>query len=234
MGAVPPDRLVTDGVPALFDVDLLRSRMTAALGVRRATATTVVLGSRQPVSDLDDRVLARETVAVRRRRGGGGAVLLGPGDCWVEVWLPAGAGTFRDDLRATACLVGECWQSLLASMGLSTEIHRSGVLRPDEGSVACFAGLGPGELTVQGRKLLGLSQWRSREGALVSSVIPARSPANLRPFLAQSAPRVPALGLATSLDAVLGAVTGAELARQFAIRAASVLGTQDSEPDLFA
>jgi hypothetical protein len=36
------------------------------------------------------------------------------------------------------------------------------------------------------------------------------------------------------LDAVLGAVTGAELARQFAIRAASVLGTQDSEPDLFA
>jgi hypothetical protein len=224
---------VTDGTAPLFDVDLLRAQTTAVLGVRGVVATTVVIGSRQPVSDLDDGIVSRAGVPVRRRRGGGGAVLLAPQDCWIELWLPAGGSSFRDDVRATACLVGECWQSVLGSFGIHAEIHRSAVLRADEGSVACFAGLGPGELTVQGRKLLGLSQWRSREGALVSSVIPSRSPASLRPYLAQTAPRVPALDLATSLDEVLEGVTGAELARAFAVHAATVLGAQEASTELF-
>ena len=30
----------------------------------------------------------------------------------------------------------------------------------------CFAGLGPGEVTVEGRKVVGLSQRRTREGVL--------------------------------------------------------------------
>jgi hypothetical protein len=37
------------------------------------------------------------------------------------------------------------------------------------GELVCFAGRGPGEVFVGDRKLVGLSQWRSREGALFSS-----------------------------------------------------------------
>jgi hypothetical protein len=37
------------------------------------------------------------------------------------------------------------------------------------GDLVCFAGRGPGEVFQSGRKLVGLTQWRSREGALFSS-----------------------------------------------------------------
>jgi hypothetical protein len=37
------------------------------------------------------------------------------------------------------------------------------------GDLVCFAGRGPGEVFLNDRKIVGLSQWRSREGALFSS-----------------------------------------------------------------
>jgi len=37
------------------------------------------------------------------------------------------------------------------------------------GDLVCFAGRGPGEVFYGDRKIVGLSQWRSREGALFSS-----------------------------------------------------------------
>ena len=37
------------------------------------------------------------------------------------------------------------------------------------GDVVCFAGRGPGEVFVGRRKVVGLSQWRARQGALFSS-----------------------------------------------------------------
>ncbi len=37
------------------------------------------------------------------------------------------------------------------------------------GELVCFAGRGPGEVFEDDRKVVGLSQWRSREGALFSS-----------------------------------------------------------------
>ncbi len=33
--------------------------------------------------------------------------------------------------------------------------------------MVCFAGVGPGEVVREGRKVVGLAQWRSREGVLV-------------------------------------------------------------------
>jgi lipoate---protein ligase len=35
--------------------------------------------------------------------------------------------------------------------------------------LVCFAGLGPGEVHRGGRKVVGLAQWRGREGALFSA-----------------------------------------------------------------
>ncbi len=39
----------------------------------------------------------------------------------------------------------------------------------DLGDLVCFAGRGPGEVFSGPRKVVGLSQWRAREGALFSS-----------------------------------------------------------------
>ena len=42
------------------------------------------------------------------------------------------------------------------------------------GDLVCFAGRGPGEVFAGQRKLVGLSQWRAREGALFSSCVYTR------------------------------------------------------------
>src|SRR4029077_11495574 len=128
---------------------------------------------------------------LRRRRGGGGAVLLRPGDCWVELWLPAASHPAAGDLRSTAYEVGGWWQVVLEGVGVATALHHGAVRDADQGAVACFAGLGPGELTVRGDKLVGLSQWRSRHGALVSTVACLDAPHDLHRYLSPLARRVP-------------------------------------------
>ena len=130
-------------------------------------------------------------------------MLLRPDDCWVELWLPATSEVERGDVRSTAYRVGAWWTAALGELGLDVAMHVGSVRDAAQGSVACFAGLGPGELTVDGRKLVGLSQWRARQGALVSSVISAGSPADLSAYLAPDALPTPRLASSTCLDDVL-------------------------------
>jgi len=189
---------VTSGAPPLFDVGQLRSRTSPALATPVVKGPTVVLGSTQAADDLDARALELAGAVVRRRRGGGGAVLLRPGDVWIEWWLPTGCREAISDLRATAYLVGSWWLEALSALGVAAELHRGDVRDPDQGAIACFAGLGPGELTVGGHKLVGVSQWRTRNGALVSTVACERSPATVREYLA-GGPDLPSLDRTTSL-----------------------------------
>lgn len=129
-------------------------------------------------------------------------MLLRPGDCWIELWLPAGGAVPIHDVRATAAVVGSWWREALSSFGVQCDVHAGGVERAREGAVACFAGLGPGELTVGSHKLVGISQFRTKEGALVSCVLPRSAPSGLAPLLSGSASPVPSLAAATSLDAM--------------------------------
>jgi len=196
----------------LLDVDALRPLGRATLGRRRPRGSTVVLGSRQDHSWLDGDALRRDGVELRRRRGGGGAVLLREDDCWFEMWLPASSAVAGDDVRATACVVGEWWRRALGSLGVEGEVHRSGLVDGELGAIACFAGLGPGEISVGGRKMLGLSQWRSREGVLVSAIVPARPPGDLFDYLAPGAPPMPALRAAASLELIAPSLSADALA----------------------
>jgi lipoate-protein ligase A len=64
------------------------------------------------------------------------------------------------------------------------EVHTGRSVPGDLGELVCFAGRGPGEVLHSGRKVVGLSQWRSREGALFSTCAYERwDPAGLMALL---------------------------------------------------
>jgi lipoate-protein ligase A len=127
----------------------------------------LVLGSTQRDATVDREACARAGVEVVRRRSGGGAVLLVPGDVlWVDVVVPAGDPLWADDIGVAAQWLGDAWAAALAATGVDgATVHRGPLVRAPWSDVVCFAGLGPGEVTVAGRKVVGISQRRTRHAA---------------------------------------------------------------------
>jgi lipoate---protein ligase len=134
---------------------------------------TVVLGSTQRAEVVDPERAAERGVAVVRRRGGGGAVLLRPGDhLWIEAWIPRHDPLWETDVAEAAAWVGEWWNDALGRPGVADRVVHRGRAQPGpHGSLVCFSGRGPGELFSAGRKVMGISQWRSREGSLFHTCV---------------------------------------------------------------
>jgi lipoate-protein ligase A len=134
------------------------------------TRAALVLGSAQPVStvrrDLDG-------LDVVTRRSGGGAVLLEPGAVlWVDVILPASDPLWVDDVGRAAHWLGAVWADALAACGVAgAVVHEGPMVRTEWSALVCFAGLGPGEVTVGGRKVVGISQRRTRSAARFQCVV---------------------------------------------------------------
>jgi len=132
----------------------------------------MVLGSTQPTTDVDHEAASAAGIEIVRRRSGGGAVLVTPDDLvWVDVVIPRGDPLWLDDVSRSAHWLGEAWAEAVASIGAqpggapdgAVAVHRGGLERTPLSSVVCFGGLGPGEVTVSGRKVVGLSQRRTRD-----------------------------------------------------------------------
>jgi lipoate-protein ligase A len=137
------------------------------------TTPAIVLGSRQTPAVLDVEECARRGLEVVKRRSGGGAVLLRPAAItWIDLILPH--GTAPDDVRGSMIWVGQLWRDALAALGADSNrlaVHVGGLVCTSWSNLVCFAGLGPGELLVDERKLLGLSQRRTRDGIRVQCQI---------------------------------------------------------------
>jgi lipoate-protein ligase A len=134
--------------------------------VMEATVPTLVFGSAQRDGLVDDERAERAGWATARRRSGGGLVALDPAEVvWIDVVVPRGDTLWSDDVGAAFGWLGDAWVRALASMGLDAVAHRGGAVRPEQGRVICFAGVGTGEVSVGDDKLVGLSQRRTREGA---------------------------------------------------------------------
>lgn len=176
--------------------------------VCEVAAPAVVLGSTQ-------RGLSHGGV---RRRSGGGAVWLAPGDpLWVEVVVPRVDALWSDDVGAAFWWLGEVWVSALAAVGVDgAAVHRGGLCVTQWSRAVCFGGLGSGEVTLGERKVVGLSQRRTREGALFQCAVygtwdpaplvaalglPASAVDDLREVVAGVGDRLPALE-AAFLDAL--------------------------------
>jgi lipoate-protein ligase A len=130
---------------------------------------TLVLGSTQSEALVDRKRTAAAGVDVVRRHSGGGAVLLRPGETvWADVYLPAGDALADSDVGRAPVWLGRAWARALAAVGVTGAMVHEGAPRPATAwsAAVCFAGLGPGEVTAGGAKVVGISQRRRRDGAL--------------------------------------------------------------------
>ncbi|TIC83237.1 hypothetical protein E8D34_16150 [Nocardioides sp. GY 10113] len=126
----------------------------------------LVLGSAQQEATADAAATAAAGVEVVRRRSGGGAVYVDPDRCvWLDVVLPKHDPRWSDDVREATYWLGEAWQRALRRVGLETDLYRGGLEQTPWGRLVCFAALGPGEVVIGARKVVGISQRRTREGA---------------------------------------------------------------------
>ena len=133
-----------------------------AVWVADPDAPALVLGSAQPESDLRPDV----AIDVVRRRSGGGAVLVVPGDLlWVDVIVPADDPLWDADVSRASHWLGDVWAAALAELGVEGSVHKAGLVRSRWSSSVCFAGRGPGEVTLGDRKVVGISQRRTRSAA---------------------------------------------------------------------
>lgn len=186
--------MIGDDVDELYDYSALRCVEEPTMFVASPRRTTLVLGSSQPAH------LVQPPVGVgwglRRRRGGGGVVVLHPEDLWIDWWIPAGDPRHRDDVRAAAEIAGRWWLEALGAAGaLHLTLHVGAVVDDPDLRVACFTGAGPGEVFLGTRKLVGVTQWRVREGTFLSTVCPVRDSREIVDALAAPPP-----GLAAALD----------------------------------
>jgi len=125
-------------------------------------------------------------VEVARRRSGGGAVLLQPGtSAWIDLVLPVDDPLWDDDVVRAAAWVGAACHAALARLGVEAVVHEGRLEAGRWGELVCFAGRGPGEVLVADRKVVGLSQRRTRLAARFQCLVaPSWDPAPLVALLA--------------------------------------------------
>jgi lipoate-protein ligase A len=136
-------------------------------------APALVLGSTQKADTVDGDRLAADGIDLARRRSGGGAVLLEPAaSVWIDVLVPRDDPRWVDDVGRSFTWLGDAWVAALADLGIGQARVHAGALQCGRfGKQVCFAGIGPGEVTIDGVKLVGLSQRRTRAGARFQCVV---------------------------------------------------------------
>ena len=129
----------------------------------------IVLGSMQQFGDCQvARARSEGFETVRRMSGGGGLVIEPDEVLWIDLFVPVDDPGYLRDIRKGAYVVGEMWIEALCAIGCDPsllEVHRAAMTMTPSAQMSCFAGLGPGEVTLDGKKVMGLSQRRIRSGA---------------------------------------------------------------------
>jgi lipoate-protein ligase A len=150
------------------------------------TDRALVLGSSQRIEVVDEEWANFSGVAVARRRAGGGAVLVEPGSqLWFDVFVPAGDRLYQQDVGVSFQWLGDIFAHVINSavggsggarsgVGESVTVHKGALVSTDWSRLLCFCGIGPGEVLVGGRKVLGLAQRRNRAGAWLHAMVLCR------------------------------------------------------------
>ena len=155
------------------------------------TRPALVLGSTQAATVVDEQRASDDGVEVCRRRSGGGLVVLRPGlDTWIDVVVPSHSALWSTDVTHAFDWLGATWATVVASLmaadstfrprplagegpapSPTVEVHRGALQGGAAGKLVCFASLGAGEVTVDGAKVVGISQRRTRNAARFQCVL---------------------------------------------------------------
>jgi hypothetical protein len=132
---------------------------------------------------------------------------------WVDVVIPVDDPLWRDDVATAFDWLGDAWADVVRRSGVAGEVNRLAVCHSVLGRLVCFAGLGFGEVTVDGRKAVGLAQRRTRHGAWFQGVVLRAW--DVEPYRALLAP-----GLATITEDPAAELAAVALIARHAIEAA--------------
>ncbi len=138
--------------------------------------SALVLGSKQDFEVVNHQACQTDQVSVVRRRSGGGAVFLETDQhLWIDFVITSDDDLWKDDVGQAMWWVGDLWADALAACEIADRdqlrVHRGGLEREKISDLICFAGVGPGEVTLHGKKLVGISQRRTREMARFQCVV---------------------------------------------------------------
>lgn len=142
------------------------------------SATTLSLGRNQKADWLDRVWLDSQGIPVVRRPSGGRA-LLHQDELTYAVILPA--ATTSGSLGQQFCLITGWLGAALRSLGVPVEPEREKrpTVLPGKQFPGCMEVVGRGELLLEGCKLVGSAQLRTRNGLLQHGVLPLRVDAEL-------------------------------------------------------
>lgn len=151
------------------DVDPGPGRRVEVLDVERMA---LVLGSAQPDDDADAVAVRAAGAELVRRRSGGGAILLVPGgNTWVDVTIGRDDPLWDDDVAVAFHWLGRAWAAAARRLGVDAHAYTGRPLANRWSKRVCFAAVGAGEVVVGARKLVGISQRRTRAGARFQCVV---------------------------------------------------------------
>ena len=155
------------------DVDLL-SRSGRKMRVFAPITAAIVLGSTQRDDIVDRDVVISRGFEVARRRSGGGAVLVDESVVWIDFAIARGDPLWDDDIARSMQWLGRLWSSALATVDIHSEVHQGSPIGSALARAICFCGIGHGEVVVDGRKAIGISQRRTRDGARFQTMLHTR------------------------------------------------------------
>ncbi len=170
------EALLRDGVPEWIvsdrtdNVQALHSMANPdwaipSMWVMSPADSCLVLGSSQDDACIDFEYAEKLDVGIARRTTGGGAVYVDPQALlWVDVFVPRGHSLWKDDINSASTWMGGVWESALGSLGVDSQMHIKPFKKDSLSDLVCFAGRAPGELMVGDKKILGISQRRTKQG----------------------------------------------------------------------
>jgi len=93
---------------------------------------------------------------------------------WIDFAIARDDPLWDDDIARSMQWLGRLWSSALAEVGIDAGVHRGPAVVSALARAICFCGIGHGEVVVDGRKAIGISQRRTRNGARFQTVLHTR------------------------------------------------------------
>jgi len=132
-----------------------------------------------------------EVDLVQRSSGGGAVFVDATQSVWIDLVVSRAADVLPDDVVSSMVLAGQWWANALCACGAEGLVVHDAPLVPGRVPEVCFSGRGPGEVMLGDRKLVGLSQRRTRSTVRIQGQFHVGDPTDVTHRL---------LGLAAPID----------------------------------